>query len=157
MCGNGAAGAAVGSYGSAQFSEPGGLCVSHDSSKLYVADTNNHCIKIVDLESKLVSQVCHMYCAVLHVVLTGCWDQLVVREAAVVKQVKEKRVAPRGTAVTQLPPLCMRDGITRSIRLHIELPAGCHFTEGATSCWKIVIPEGNVWKCIESIICIVCT
>ncbi|XP_062498888.1 NHL repeat-containing protein 2-like [Corticium candelabrum] len=123
VCGNGSAGAAVGSYGSAQFSERGGLCVSRNSCKLYVADTNNHCIKIVDLESKLC-----------------------LREAAVVesevKQVKERRVAPRGTAVTQLPPLCMRDGITRNIRLHVELPAGYHFTDGATSCWKIVIPEG---------------
>ena len=46
--------------------------VSHDSCKLYVADTNNHCVKIVNLESKLVSQVCHMYCVVLDVVLAGC-------------------------------------------------------------------------------------
>ena len=73
---------------------------------------------------------------------------MVVREAAVVesevKQVNEKRVASRGTAVTQLPSLCMRDGITRNIRLHVELSAGCHFTEGATSRWKIVIPGGNV-------------
>ena len=60
-------------------------------------------------------------------------------------------MAPRGTAVTQLPPLCMRDGITRNIRLHVELSAGCHLTEGATSRWKIVIPEGNVWKCVKSI------
>ena len=74
ICGNGSAGAAVGSYGSAQFSEPGGLCVSHDCSNLYVADTNNHCIKIVDLESKLVSQVCHMYCVVLDVGTNWLFD-----------------------------------------------------------------------------------
>lgn len=32
------------------FNEPGGLCVSADGKKLYVVDTNNHVIKIVELD-----------------------------------------------------------------------------------------------------------
>lgn len=31
------------------FKEPGGLCVSADGKKLYVADTNNHRIKVLSL------------------------------------------------------------------------------------------------------------
>lgn len=43
--------------GSVQFHEPGGLCVSPDGQYLYVADTNNHAIRLVDLNTKTVSQV----------------------------------------------------------------------------------------------------
>lgn len=35
------------------FREPGGLCVSADGKKLYLADTNNHCIKILALDKEL--------------------------------------------------------------------------------------------------------
>ncbi|HKG78004.1 MAG TPA: thioredoxin-like domain-containing protein, partial [Pyrinomonadaceae bacterium] len=38
---------------SASFYEPGGLTVAHD--KLYVADTNNHAIRVVDLKTKQAS------------------------------------------------------------------------------------------------------
>ena len=43
--------------GNVQFNEPGGLCVSPDGKYLYVADTNNHAIRVIDLKTKSVSQV----------------------------------------------------------------------------------------------------
>ena len=55
-----------------------------------------------------------------------------------------KRVAPRGTAVTKQPILSVKNGIEVNIQLSVQLPEGCHFTEGATSRWQIIIPEGNV-------------
>lgn len=39
----------------AQFDEPGGL--SYANGKLYVADTNNHVIRVIDLETSMVSTV----------------------------------------------------------------------------------------------------
>ncbi|XP_055906089.1 NHL repeat-containing protein 2 [Eupeodes corollae] len=36
-----------------QFNEPGGLCVDSTGKMLYIADTNNHTIQIVDLETML--------------------------------------------------------------------------------------------------------
>lgn len=39
------------------FNEPGGICVGDNGKLLYVADTNNHQIKMLDLESKTVSLV----------------------------------------------------------------------------------------------------
>lgn len=36
---------------SSNFNEPAGLCVSADGQKLYVADTNNHVIKILELDN----------------------------------------------------------------------------------------------------------
>lgn len=35
------------------FKEPGGLCVSTDNKKLYVADTNNHIIKILHIDDEV--------------------------------------------------------------------------------------------------------
>lgn len=44
------------------FNEPGGLCVGDGGKVLYVADTNNHQIKVLDLQTKTVSVVssCHL-------------------------------------------------------------------------------------------------
>ena len=51
--GSGTAGHIDGPGAQAQFDEPGGLSVA--DGKLYVADTNNHSIRVVDLESQQVS------------------------------------------------------------------------------------------------------
>lgn len=42
------------------FNEPGGLCVGENGQLLYVADTNNHQIKVMDLETKMTSVVSHL-------------------------------------------------------------------------------------------------
>ncbi|CAN7976633.1 unnamed protein product, partial [Ixodes persulcatus] len=56
LAGTGVAGDATGSSSDeAQFDEPGGLCVV--GSHLYVADTNNHCVKLVHLDSGFVEKV----------------------------------------------------------------------------------------------------
>lgn len=40
-----------------QFNEPSGLAVSPDGNILYVADTNNHALKIIDLKNEKISTV----------------------------------------------------------------------------------------------------
>jgi thiol-disulfide isomerase/thioredoxin len=54
FCGTGAQGKAGGPPQAAQFDEPGGLWVS--GGKLYVADTNNNAIRVVDLSTRAVSE-----------------------------------------------------------------------------------------------------
>jgi sugar lactone lactonase YvrE len=53
VVGAGSAGFTDGAAGLAELHEPGGLSVAN--GKLYVADTNNHAIRVVDLESWEVS------------------------------------------------------------------------------------------------------
>ncbi|MCH1614180.1 MAG: redoxin domain-containing protein [Acidimicrobiales bacterium] len=55
--GSGAAGFIDGDYSIAQFSRPQGMEISADGRKLYVADRENHAIRAIDLESKLVSTI----------------------------------------------------------------------------------------------------
>ena len=53
LIGDPAGGYVDGGYDAARFDEPGGL--SYADGKLYVADTNNHAIRIVDLAARTVS------------------------------------------------------------------------------------------------------
>ncbi|XP_076034408.1 NHL repeat-containing protein 2 isoform X2 [Oratosquilla oratoria] len=47
----------VGNMLESQFSEPSGLCVSSDQQLLYIADTNNHAIKVLELKKGTVHQM----------------------------------------------------------------------------------------------------
>jgi len=55
LAGVGKATLSDGGFNEAAFSEPGGLCLSGEH--LYVTDTNNHCVRIMDLQTKSVSVV----------------------------------------------------------------------------------------------------
>jgi DNA-binding beta-propeller fold protein YncE len=55
--GTGAAGAQDGAFDGATFNHPQGLALDADASSLYVADTQNHLIRRVDLKEKKVSTV----------------------------------------------------------------------------------------------------
>lgn len=58
VLGTGVPGNSGGDYpGSGQLNEPGGLCVASEGDAIYIADTNNHCIKILDWKDKSVKQV----------------------------------------------------------------------------------------------------
>lgn len=58
LAGAGHAGDALGpEFNQSCFNEPGGICVGDGGKLLYVADTNNHQVKVLDLASKTVSLV----------------------------------------------------------------------------------------------------
>lgn len=60
LAGSGDAGDATASFAESAFNEPGGLCVAERGRLLYVADTNNHQIKVMDLEARTVSVVSYL-------------------------------------------------------------------------------------------------
>jgi len=47
----------VGDVPTARLCEPGGLAVSQDGTRLFIADTNNHAIKILDLETNSLTKL----------------------------------------------------------------------------------------------------
>ena len=55
LAGSGSAGCVDGSFTECCFDEPGDVKVNADGSKLYVADTNNHRIRVADLQTHTVS------------------------------------------------------------------------------------------------------
>lgn len=58
LAGTGEAGNTLGpAFTLSSFNEPGGICAGGSGRLLYVADTNNHQIKVLDLASNTVSLV----------------------------------------------------------------------------------------------------
>lgn len=57
FAGSGEAGLADGPAGEARFREPGGVAVSPDGVRAYVADTNNHALRVIDLRTRRVGTV----------------------------------------------------------------------------------------------------
>lgn len=58
LAGTGEAGDALGpAFQKSLFNEPSGICVGDGGKLLYVADTNNHRVTVLDLDSRSVSPV----------------------------------------------------------------------------------------------------
>jgi DNA-binding beta-propeller fold protein YncE len=51
LAGNGEPGLADGGADEARFWEPGGIAATPDGARAYVADTNNHALRVIDLAS----------------------------------------------------------------------------------------------------------
>ncbi|XP_060027232.1 NHL repeat-containing protein 2 isoform X2 [Erinaceus europaeus] len=115
----------------ATFNEPGGLCIGENSQLLYVADTNNHQIKVMDLETKTIS--------VLPVFRS---ENAVVDGPLQVENQKTPPKLPKSAACVTLSPVAASPGQTLQLKLKLSLPSGTKLTEGVTSCWFLTA-EGS--------------
>ncbi|XP_023571231.1 NHL repeat-containing protein 2 isoform X2 [Octodon degus] len=121
------------SFTESTFNEPGGLCVGENGQLLYVADTNNHQIKVMDLETKTVS--------VLPVFKS---ENAVVDGPLLLEKPKTAPRLPKSAPAVKLPPVSVCPGQTLQFRLRLEFPSGAKLTEGAPSCW-FLSADGNEW------------
>ncbi|XP_030058563.1 NHL repeat-containing protein 2 isoform X2 [Microcaecilia unicolor] len=119
-------------FSQSTFNEPGGLCVGYGGHLLYVADTNNHQIKVLDLGSRTVS--------VLPILEPEVYDTVDHRMPPTVKV----PVLPKSTPCVQLPSLSVCPGQDLQFSLSLVLPAGSKLTEGASSFWCLQA-EGHEW------------
>ncbi|XP_040293652.1 NHL repeat-containing protein 2 [Bufo bufo] len=133
LAGTGQAGNAPGpSFMEASFNEPGGLCAVAGGRSLYVADTNNHQIKVLDLETKMVS--------VLPIFSQESSDLV---DSALPQRIKTPKL-PKSAPNVKLDPLPVSPGRTLQYTLNLKLPAGAKPTEGAPSFW-FLFTEGHDW------------
>lgn len=103
---------------SASFYEPGGLSLAGD--KLYVADTNNHAVRVVDLKTKRAST--------LHIKgLTPPARSLQALESATGPNAEELKVDTQQ----------LRAGRDGFLQIEVELPAGYHLNPMAPQRYKI--------------------
>ncbi|XP_019938691.2 NHL repeat-containing protein 2 [Paralichthys olivaceus] len=129
LAGTGEAGDALGpEFDKSCFNEPGGICVGGEEKLLYVADTNNHQIKILDLSSKTVS---------LFPICMDYTDSVPARPA-------KAPTLPKSAARKAMPPVAVSVGQTLILSLTLSLPEGTKLTEEAPSCWALSA-EGNEW------------
>uniref|UniRef100_A0A8C3RZU7 NHL repeat-containing protein 2 n=1 Tax=Chelydra serpentina TaxID=8475 RepID=A0A8C3RZU7_CHESE len=136
LAGTGAASNVVGSsLMQSTFNEPGGLCVEENGRLLYIADTNNHQIKVLDLETKIVSML-----PILHTEIFDVVDHPFVQNNKMANIPKLPKSAPN----IQLPSLTVIPGQTLQFLLRLSLPANTKLTEEAPSSWFLTA-EGNEW------------
>lgn len=117
FCGSGKPGFKDGSAKEAMFWEPAGLALSSDGSKLYVSDTNNFAIRVVDTQTGKVTTM----------------------------KINSDAPVPTSTAVKPLIPIRRRavriacDAVkpTATLRVSIALPDKSHFTPGTTSRFQV--------------------
>ncbi|XP_032357248.1 NHL repeat-containing protein 2 [Etheostoma spectabile] len=132
LAGTGEAGDTLGpEFNKSCFNEPGGICVGESGKLLYVADTNNHQVKVLDLSSKTVS---------LFPISTDCTDSVPSKPLGPAKA----PTLPKSAARKEMPPVSVSAGQTLVMSLTLSLPEGTKLTEEAPSCWALSA-EGNEW------------
>lgn len=120
LAGNGRAGFADGFGTAAAFSEPGGLAVDAKNNALYVADTNNNVVRVVDPSTGAVTTLA----------LKNVPAPRVAPGAALRDPLLLALAPPEGIPLVVAEPLTSR---AAPVRVRLELPAGYHYTEGAGS------------------------
>ncbi|XP_011357623.1 NHL repeat-containing protein 2 [Pteropus vampyrus] len=134
LAGTGDASNVIGSsFTESTFNEPGGLCIGENGQLLYVADTNNHQIKVMDLETKMIS--------VLPVFMS---ENTIVDGPFLVEKQKTVPILPKSAPAIRLPPVAASPGQTLQFKLRLDLPSGTKLTEGAPSCWFLTAKD-NEW------------
>ena len=105
------------------FYEPGGLSVAGD--KLYVADTNNHAIRVVDLNTKETKTL----------PIKGLQPPAANQTATNVE------VAPNAEEI-KVAPQKVRAG-DATVFINVELPAGYHLNPSAPQRYKLTVEQGG--------------
>ena len=121
--------ASSGACSRVSFYEPGGLAVAGD--KLYVADTNNHAIRVVDLKTKQTK--------------TLPMKGLQPPQSAETEMAE----APPNQEEIKLAPQKLRTGDV-SILVNVQLPPGYHLNPMAPHRYKISIEGGSSLLNIDS-------
>ena len=109
----------------ARFYEPAGLTIAGD--KLYVADTNNHAIRVVDLKTRLTS--------------TLKINGLMPPADTMSKQTSD--VGPNADEV-KLPAQSLRSASNGELIIDVALPAGYHLNPAAPQRYKVVVDDQKI-------------
>ncbi|XP_056659756.1 NHL repeat-containing protein 2 isoform X4 [Monodelphis domestica] len=115
------------------FNEPGGLCIGENGNLLYIADTNNHQIKVMDLETKIIS------------VLSIINSETAVVDGPFLEKQKTIKLPklPKSSPNVKLSPLTVSPGQSLQLILRLDLPAETKLTEGAPSFWFLTAEVGQ--------------
>ena len=122
LFGTGKPGQADGS--SSSFYEPGGLALAND--KLYIADTNNHAIRVVDLKTKQARTLRING-------LTPPAKSFAPSESAAAPNAEEIKTAPQQ----------LRSGANATLEINVELPPGYHLNPMAPQRYKVSVEDGK--------------
>ena len=112
--------------GQAKFYEPGGLSIAN--SKLYIADTNNHAVRVVDLKTKQTSTLN----------IKGLQPPASSPLAALTGDDS----GPNAEEI-RLAPQTLRTGTDAVVVVQVELPAGYHLNPAAPQRYRVSVEAGS--------------
>ncbi|KAL8563259.1 hypothetical protein ACOMHN_046842 [Nucella lapillus] len=105
-----------------RFNEPGGLCVDEKKQLVYIADTNNHCIRILDWKTKTVSELPVVFSKDSSSRVGG--GEVALDTAALNKG-------------TPLPDVVLQSGAHLQVNLDLRLAPGLHGNKEAPNSWTL--------------------
>jgi thiol-disulfide isomerase/thioredoxin len=108
----------------ASFYEPGGLSIAN--GKLYIADTNNHAVRVVDLQTKQTATL-------LIKGLQPPASEATAPESAAAPNIEEINLTPQR----------LRAASDASLLVDVQLPAGYHLNAAAPQRYKVSIETGT--------------
>lgn len=117
LCGDGKPGFRDGIARAARFWEPAGLALAPDASSLFVADTNNAAVRVIDLATRAV--------ATLKIIDPARAAEITERGPLVANRARATVSEVEGSV-----------GPSSVLRFDIHLPEATHFTPGATSLFQ---------------------
>lgn len=141
ITGGTSAGYRDGDFGEAQFSEPSGFALHPDGKLVYVADTNNHRIRIMNLESEKVSTL----------ILKGVPEALEPYEPGTIALTGFSDVAGESEPVEFNFDPSPGAGKELSIRFKVRLPEGYKLNQLSQSRWKVRVASGPLAVPVEDI------
>uniref|UniRef100_H3DNI3 NHL repeat-containing protein 2 n=1 Tax=Tetraodon nigroviridis TaxID=99883 RepID=H3DNI3_TETNG len=131
LAGTGEAGDTLGpAFHQCLFNEPAGICIGGGGKLLYVADTNNHRVAVLDLDSRTVAPF---------PISVECTDSAPPGPA-------KAPALPKSATRIEMPPVEVSAGQTLVMLLSLTLPPGTRLTAEAPSCWALTA-EGNRCLC----------
>ncbi|NXD08429.1 NHLC2 protein, partial [Nothocercus nigrocapillus] len=125
------------SFTESTFNEPGGLCIEESGRLMYVADTNNHQIKVLDLETKILSTAL----PILNPKPSDVPDHQSVQSDKTANLPK----LPKSSPNIQLPSLTVTPGQTIQFLLKLTLPPDAKLNEEAPNSWFITAEGKLFW------------
>lgn len=108
------------------FYEPGGLSVAN--GKLYIADTNNQAVRVVDLKTKQT----------VTLNIKGLQPP-----AAIAANGSNESEATPNAEETKLPTQTLRTGSDSALVIQVELPAGYHLNPAAPQRYRVSVESGE--------------
>ena len=126
--GSGKAGFKDGKGLEAQFAEPSGFAMTADGKKLFVADTNNHAIRIVAMDSLEVTTL----------KLEG-----IPKPASAIVPRSIRLADLPGTPTIKTAPLKLEPGKAGELKLKLTLPAGHKYQNDSPSAFQLLAEAGS--------------
>ncbi|XP_077992796.1 NHL repeat-containing protein 2-like [Glandiceps talaboti] len=127
-----------------EFNEPGGLCISQCGKTLYVADTNNHCIRLVDMETKQVNQLKIIVPRESNLTQNdsgggGGRSSSSSSSSSGGGSRKKTRLTPLSTPITKQDTLYVCPGTTVQVQIDVQLSPDLALTPGAPTGWQLLL------------------